>query len=85
MGTVNANDIKKKGLSATCLEDETIIMVRGKPKFVVLSIKKYQVLNEAELTLAVTEAKQDYKAGRYVIGTIEKHLERITKKIRRKK
>lgn len=85
MKAVNANDIKKRGLSATCIEDETLVTVRGRPKFVVLSIKKYEALGEAELTLAIAEAQQDYKIGRYVSETVEEHVKRITRKSKHKK
>ena len=78
MRIVNANDIKKRGLSAICDDEETIVTIRGKPRYVVLTIKKYQALSEAELSLAVAEAKADYKAGRYVVESPEAHLKRIT-------
>ncbi len=80
MRVVNANDIKKKGITAACDDDETIITVRGKPRYVVLTLEKYQSLSEAELTMAVAEAQQDYKAGRYVVESVEEHFKRIKKR-----
>ncbi len=80
MRVVNANDIKKKGLSVACDNDEaTLVTVRGKPRYVVLTVEKYRSLSEVELTLAVAEAQEDYKAGRYAIESVEKHLKRLNK------
>ena len=80
MRIVNANDIKKKGITAVCDNDEeTLVTVRGKLRYVVLTVEKYRSLSEAELTLAVAEAQQDYQAGRYVVESVEKHFERLKK------
>ena len=71
MRVVNANDIKKKGLSVACDNEEaTLVTVRGKPRYVVLTVEKYHSLSEAELTLAIEESQQDYKAGRYVVESV---------------
>jgi orotidine-5'-phosphate decarboxylase len=39
-----------------------------------------QILSEIELALAVAEARQDYKAGRYVVEPVEEHVQRMTRK-----
>ena len=57
--TITANELKTKGV--TILTDETadgsevIITVRGKNKFVVLPIAKYNYLRECELEAALLE------------------------------
>ena len=81
--TITANDLKTKGV--TILTDETadgtevIITVRGKNKFVVLPIAKYNYLRECELEAAVLEAKRDVSEGKFVKESVEKHIKRITR------
>ncbi len=81
--TITANELKTKGV--TILNDETadgtevIITVRGKNKFVVLPIEKYNYLRECELEAALLESKRDIKEGRFVKESVEKHIKRITR------
>jgi len=81
--TITANDLKTKGV--TVLADETadgtevIITVRGKNKFVVLPIEKYNYLRECELEAALLESKKDMKEGKFVRESVEKHIKRITR------
>jgi prevent-host-death family protein len=81
--TITANELKTKGVSI--LNDETadgtevIITVRGKNKFVVLPIKKYNYLRECELEAALLESKRDIKEGRFVKESVEKHIKRISR------
>ena len=81
--TITANDLKTKGV--TILDDETadgsevIITVRGKSKFVVLPIAKYNYLRECELEAALLESKRDLKEGKFVKESVEKHITRITR------
>ena len=81
--TITANELKTKGV--TILNDETadgtevIITVRGKNKFVVLPIEKYNYLRECELEAALLESKRDFKAGKFVIESVEKHIKRLTR------
>ncbi len=80
---ITANDLKTKGV--TVLEKETtegsevIITVRGKNKYVVLPIEKYNYLRECELEAALLEAKRDIKEGRYIKESVEKHIKRISR------
>jgi prevent-host-death family protein len=80
--TITANELKTKGV--TILNDETadgtevIITVRGKNKFVVLPIEKYNYLRECELEAALLESKRDIKEGKFIKETVEKHIKRIT-------
>jgi prevent-host-death family protein len=81
--TITANELKTKGINI--LNDETadgtevIITVRGKNKFVVLPIEKYNYLRECELEAAVLESKRDIKEGKFIKESVEKHIKRITR------
>jgi prevent-host-death family protein len=81
--TITANELKTKGV--TILNDETadgtevIITVRGKNKFVVLPIEKYNYLRECELEAALLESKRDLKEGKFIKESVEKHIKRITR------
>jgi prevent-host-death family protein len=81
--TITANELKTKGV--TILNDETadgtevIITVRGKNKFIVLPIEKYNYLRECELEAALLESKRDIKEGKFIKETVEKHIKRITR------
>jgi len=81
--TITANELKTRGVSI--LNDETadgtevIITVRGKNKFVVLPIKKYNYLRECELEAALLESKRDIKEGKFVKESVEKHIKRISR------
>jgi len=81
---VSANEVKIKGVSLfdKLLKkyDELIITFRGKKKFVVMDIDRYNELREKELELAYKEAMEDYKNGDYHTD-INKHLEEIKKVI----
>ena len=80
---ITANDLKTKGVSV--LDEETsdgseiIITVRGKNKYVVLPIEKYNYLRECELETALLETKRDIKEGKFVKEPVEKHIKRITR------
>ena len=75
--------LKTKGVSI--LNDETsdgnevIITVRGKNKYIVLPIEKYNYLRECELEAALLEAKRDIKESKFFKESVEKHIKRITR------
>jgi len=79
---ITANDLKTKGISAindaTSNDDEAIITVRGKSKYIVVPIEHYNYLRECELEAALNESKENYKDGNYVKESVAKHLKRIT-------
>lgn len=78
---VNANDVKTKGVSflGKMLQtaDELVINVRGKNKYVVLDIERYQAFRQYELDLAYLQAMQDKKAGNYKVQTAEDHIKEL--------
>ena len=82
MNTVTANELKTKGISAveTRLKDdeEVIISVRGKDRYVVMDLDKYARLREYELTVALQEAKADVEAGGVITESVTEHMQRIT-------
>ncbi|WP_044410429.1 prevent-host-death protein [Thiomicrospira microaerophila] len=78
---VSANEIKTKGVSffSKLLEtaDELIINVRGKNKYVVLDMARYQQFRQQELDLAHMLAMQDIKEGRYKVQTAKEHANEL--------
>lgn len=83
MNIITANQLKTKGISViqnNLSEDqELVITVRGKAKFVVMDMKHYNYLRECELDAALHQAKTDYHAGNYITEAVEDHIKRITK------
>lgn len=81
MSAVVAGEIKKRGVSALAAaladDEEAIITVRGKSRYVVMTIQKYNELRESELTQAVREARADYEAGRISDTSVEGHMRRL--------
>ncbi len=81
--TITANELKTRGISI--LNDETsdgnevIITVRGKSKYVVLPMEKYNYLRECELEAALRETRKDIKEGKIYKESVQKHIKRITR------
>lgn len=80
--TITANDLKTKGVTILDKESsegtEVIVTVRGKNKYVIIPIEKYNYLRECELEAALAEAETDIKKGKFVKESVEKHVKRIT-------
>lgn len=81
--TITANELKTKGISIlndeTSEGDEVIITVRGKSKYVVLSMEKYNHFRECELEAALNETRKEIKEGKVFKESVEKHIRRITR------
>ena len=79
---ITANELKTKGVSIlkddASADTEVIITVRGKSKFVVLSIEKYNYLRECELEAALEETKRNIKEGKVIKESVEEHIKRLT-------
>ena len=79
---LTANELKTKGISrleeVTSAGEEAIISVRGKHRFVVVSIEQYNHLRECELEAAIAETERDLADGNTVQESIEDHVKRIT-------
>ena len=82
MNAITANELKTRGVSAVEdrleNEEEVIISVRGKDRYVVMSLEKYARLREFELDMAVMEARADYEAGNIITESVEDHMKRVT-------
>ena len=80
---ITANDLKTKGVSLIEEEaaeyGEAIITVRGKVKFVVIPIEKYNEFREYELLAALDESRKDIEEGRFKTESVEDHIKRITR------
>ena len=81
MPTVSANDLKTKGVSAfeaiLAHQSEAVISVRGKERFVVMSMEHYHYLRECELESALAQTRADLAEGRFVKESAEEHLARL--------
>ncbi|MFE8033013.1 type II toxin-antitoxin system prevent-host-death family antitoxin [Thiohalocapsa marina] len=82
MSTLTANDLKTRGVSAVEArlkeDDEVIISVRGKERYVIVDIEKYAQMREYELAAALQEAKADLDAGRYTTESVAEHMQRVS-------
>ncbi len=80
---ITANDLKTKGvtlLNKETSEDlEVIVSVRGKNKYVIVPIEKYNYLRECELEAALQQTKRDIKEGKFIKESVEKHIKKITR------
>jgi len=78
---IPANDLKIKGVSVieSMLEkiDEVLISIRGKNKFVVVDIERYNYLRECELETALKESKKERANGKSRILTSEEHFKEL--------
>ena len=83
--TITANEVKTNGVSVfdNILDkfDELIINVRGKNKYVVLDIERYQAFRESELDIAHMKVMNDIKQGNYKTQTASEHIEELLSEI----
>ena len=83
MNTITANQLKTKGVSVIqnnlAENQELVITVRGKEKYVVMDMKQYNYLRECELDAVLHQAKSHYKSGNYITEDVDAHIKRITK------
>lgn len=82
--SITANELKVKGVSIldqiTSEQNEAIITVRGKSKYVVLSMEEYNYLRECELEAALIESKKDLENNNFNVGNVgnvDDHMRRI--------
>jgi len=79
---VTANELKTKGISRldeiADRGEEAIISVRGKRRYVVLTVEQYNHLRECELEAAINETRKDLEEGRTISESVEDHIKRIT-------
>ncbi len=81
INSITANELKVKGVSIleqmTSNQNEAIITVRGKSKYVVLTIEEYNYLRECELEAALVESRKNIKEGKFYSDSIDEYLRRI--------
>jgi hypothetical protein len=79
--TIMANDLKTRGVSlldeALKQDDEAIISVRGKSKYVVMDLEHYNYLRECELEAALIETQKEIEEGRAKILTADEHIKAL--------
>jgi PHD/YefM family antitoxin component YafN of YafNO toxin-antitoxin module len=78
---ITANELKTKGVSAieSNLDnnDELIVTVRGKERYVIMNMEHYNYLRECELEAALYQSKADVEAGDFVVESVSNHIKRI--------
>ena len=83
--TISANEVKKRGVSI--FDDmlkkfsEITITFRGKKKYIVMDIKRYEELRQKELELAYKEVMEDYKNGEYRIVSAKEHIDSLKEEL----
>ena len=81
MSVITANELKTKGISVVESQlmdhDEAIISVRGKEKYVIMDVEKYQKIREYELEIALLEARASVTEGDVVSESVEEHMKRV--------
>lgn len=77
---ITANEIKTKGISSLDIinddGDDAVITVKGKKKYVVIPIEKYNKIREIELEIALNDVREDIDTGKSYSG-IKKHLKKV--------
>ena len=80
---ITANELKIKGVKA--IEDglkdrpEVAISVRGRVKYVAMTVEQYEQMRVAELEMAYQAVIQDINSGKFVTETAEEHMNRLWK------
>ncbi|SFV57556.1 HigA protein (antitoxin to HigB) [hydrothermal vent metagenome] len=78
---ISANDLKVKGVSLLdnllSTLDEVLISVRGKNKYVVVDMARYEYLRECELEQAYRDVQADIQTGNSKVMTAEEHLKEL--------
>lgn len=81
MTIITANELKTKGISAVenvlKNDGEAIVTVRGKQKYVIMSMDKYNKVREHELEIALLETKADIANGRVIHESVDEHMKRL--------
>ncbi len=76
--TISANELKVKGVSIfeSMLDrlDEVLISVRGKNKYVVVDMERYEYLRECELEHAYREVQQNIQDGKSKVMSATEHI-----------
>lgn len=83
MKTIAANDLKTRGVAsidaALADQEEAIISVRGKDRYVVMDLETYNRLRVCELEAALYQARREIAVGQGIEESVEEHLARLRK------
>jgi PHD/YefM family antitoxin component YafN of YafNO toxin-antitoxin module len=81
MKAISANELKTRGVSsieaALQDEEEAIISVRGKDRYVVMDLDTYNRLRVCELEAALYQARREISEGKGIEENVDDHLNRI--------
>ena len=83
MKAISANELKTRGVSSIEAvlegEEEAIISVRGKDRYVVMDLVTYNRLRVCELEAALYQARREVSEGKGIEESVDEHLARIRK------
>ena len=78
---MTVSDLKTNGIShiERLLQDEeeVVVSVRSKPRYVMMDIVRYDFLRECEIAAACAQTREDMAGGRYRDKSADAHLARI--------
>lgn len=78
---ITANEVKVGGVSffTKMLKqaDELIINVRGKNKYVILDIERYNEFRQNELDIAYIKTMKDIQEGKYKTQSASEHIKEL--------
>jgi len=81
MKTISANELKTKGIAsleaALAEQEEAIISVRGKDRYVVMDMATYNRLRVCELEAALYQAEREIAEGKGIEESVDEHLARL--------
>ncbi len=81
MRAISANELKTKGVASIDAalkdQDEAIISVRGKERYVVMDMETYNRLRVCELEAALYQARREIAEGKGIEESVDDHLKRI--------
>ncbi len=83
---IPANELKVKGVSVieAMLDklDEVLISIRGKNRYVVIDLNRYNYLRECELEKALRDVREDIANGRSRVLSTEEHFKELDNALR---
>jgi PHD/YefM family antitoxin component YafN of YafNO toxin-antitoxin module len=81
MNTITANELKVKGVAsidaALVDQEEAIISVRGKDRYIVMDVEAYNRLRVCELEAALYQARREITEGKAIEESVEEHIKRV--------
>jgi PHD/YefM family antitoxin component YafN of YafNO toxin-antitoxin module len=81
MKTITANELKVKGVAsidaALVDQEEAIISVRGKDRYIVMDVEAYNRLRVCELEAALYQARREITEGKAIEESVEEHIKRV--------